>query len=429
MTKAHSLALLMIILIFSAGNISAKNMTLDECIELALKNHKDVIRARNMEKQASGVVWQSFGAFLPSFSISASEDEWHGTTQLYGVPVEASAKSYTLGGGFYWVPFNGGRNVFNFLGSRADKKYFGNLAESSEQEMIYLVKATYYYYLRAQDKKKIAEEAVKRGEEQFKLAESKFEVGSASKSDVLKAKVQYGNDKLQLITEENNAGIAKADLLYLVGLDVDADVTFDESYQRKKYDGEQADALRFGLAHHPGLLAAQNNLTAAKYDLKSTLARYLPSLSVRLSKNWTNAKWSEVWGFNTEDASWSLSTTLSWAIFENFSKKRDVTRAKTVVSNARAELEYAQNGVALEIKKAHLEIRRAKEALTVAESNEEAAQEDITLIREKYRLGAATILELLDAQVSLVSAQNQKIEADFALSLAIAGLEKAMGQR
>ena len=57
-----------------------------------------------------------------------------------------------------------------------------------------------------------------------------------------------------------------------------------------------------------------------------------------------------------------------------------------------------------------------------------AAQEDVNLAREKYNLGAATILEVLDAEVSLKQAQTNQVQALFDYNLAISRLEKAMGR-
>ena len=57
-----------------------------------------------------------------------------------------------------------------------------------------------------------------------------------------------------------------------------------------------------------------------------------------------------------------------------------------------------------------------------------AAEEDLKITQEKYNLGAATILDLLDAQVSLKEAQVALIQVDFGLNLAIAQLENAMGK-
>jgi len=85
--------------------------------------------------------------------------------------------------------------------------------------------------------------------------------------------------------------------------------------------------------------------------------------------------------------------------------------------------------LALDIKKAFLDMARAKEKLSVAGENEEAASEDMMLVREKYNLGAATMLDVLLAQEKLNTAQYDKIQSEFDYNMAVATLENAMGVR
>jgi len=93
-----------------------------------------------------------------------------------------------------------------------------------------------------------------------------------------------------------------------------------------------------------------------------------------------------------------------------------------------ASLADTKNLVISEVKTAYLEIEQYKEKKSVAEENVDAAEEDLKITQEKYNLGAATILDLLDAQVSLKEAQVSVIQADFDLNLAVAKLENAMGK-
>ncbi|MFH2035901.1 MAG: TolC family protein, partial [Candidatus Zixiibacteriota bacterium] len=110
-------------------------------------------------------------------------------------------------------------------------------------------------------------------------------------------------------------------------------------------------------------------------------------------------------------------------------RKAAVSNAKALLNDAKASLYYTENDVSLKIDQSYRDIKRYAEALKVAEENVMAAEEDMSIVREKYNLGAATILELLDAQVSLIQAQNNKINSEFDYNLAIANLEKAMGIR
>jgi outer membrane protein len=446
------------LIVLLAGVAGGKTLTLDGCIELALKKNEDVIRARNMVKTADGALWRAAGEFLPSISASGSASQTHTErftetdsgfailapfTDSARIPpdtilivpfsetyeVGGVSKSYSIGASANLTVFDGGRNVFNYLGARADKRFYEFQADASEQVIIFSVKQYYFSYLKAVEQMKISQEAVKRGEEQFKLANSRYEVGSAPKSDVLKAKVQYGNDKLGLIAAENAQKISRANLAYLIGLDVNTDIDFATDFQRRKYEGTEAEALDIGLKRHPELLAEEQGLASARHNLRSAYGAYLPTLSVGVSRNWSNSKWNEVAKLRSEDASWRINTTLSIPIFSNFLRKSSVTAAKVGLNNAQSSYNYARNYVALEIKEAYLDINRSREALNVAAENVLAAEEDMSLVQEKYNLGAATILELLDAQVSLVTAQNLKVEADFDYNLAVARLEKAMGIR
>lgn len=458
LNRRHWIAFCAFIMVFGAFCAAqAETLTLDDCIEIALKKNQDIIRARNQVKTADGTLWTAFGDFLPSVSASISSSETHSpeytstealfitkqpdpgdtilippdTLRIASMETQGggTSKSYGIGASARLTVFNGGQNIFNYLSSRASKKYYRHIAESSEQDLVLNVKTYYYNYLRANDQLAISEEAVKRGEEQYKLAKSRYEVGSASKSDVLKAQVQFGNDKLDLLAAQNNVKVAKASLAYYIGVDVNSDVEFSKEVPLKTYDGTELEALKIGLANHPGLLASEQLLTASRNDLRSAYGQYLPTLSLDLSKNWSAGSWSRVSELNADDSRWTFSASLSIPIFSGFSRKSNVTRAKVSLNNAQAAYYYSQNNIALGIKEAYLEIQRADQALGVAEENVAAAKEDMSLIQEKYNLGAATILELLDAQVSLITAQNNKVEADFDYNLAVAQLENAMGVR
>ncbi len=408
--------------------VSAETLTLEQCIDLALKNHPDVIRARGSVKTARADVLSAFGQFLPRVSASAQVYQTEGSIVIDGIVIAPSkiTKNYTIGASANLTLFNGGQNIFNYLTAKANKAYFDYAAEQTENNLILSVKLFYFANLASEKLVEIRKEAVKRGEEQFKLASSKFEVGSASKSDVLKAKVQYGKDKLDLINAENGFKKALADLAYLIGLEINSDIKISSSFNSRKYDGTETDALKFGTAHFPGLLAADKSLVAARNNVRSAKGGFLPTISVFIGRNYQNQFWREVKKFDEKDGRWAVGTTLSIPIFQNFSNARNLSRAKVSFNNARSDYYYSKNKLALEIKKAYLDMASAREQLNVSAENEEAAAEDMSLVQEKYNLGAATILELLDAQVSLITAQNDNIQSDFDYNLAVAKLENAM---
>ena len=247
-------------------------------------------------------------------------------------------------------------------------------------------------------------------------------------SDVLKQKVQYGNDKLALLRANNSVVTSRATLAFTIGLDPNSDATFSADYQTREFAGTLDEAVEFGLLHEPGLLSSEISVGAAKHAVRSGFASYLPTVSASysLTKSDGTQAFPAVFDYSSKTRRWGFG--VSWNIFDGFGREYGVTSAKVQLNNARAGLADTRNLVVQEIKSAYFDIEQQKEAKNVAGENVEAANEDLKITQEKYNLGAATILDLLDAQVSLKKAQVSLIQADFDLNLAIAQLENAMGK-
>jgi outer membrane protein len=98
------------------------------------------------------------------------------------------------------------------------------------------------------------------------------------------------------------------------------------------------------------------------------------------------------------------------------------------LNTAKSSYEDTRNNVSLEVKQAFLDVQQNKEKIALNDESVAAAQEDLNIVREKYNLGAATIIEVLDAEVSFKTAQTNKVQALFDYNLAISRLEKAMGK-
>jgi len=458
------------LVLFAATTASAEKLTLDDCIELALENRSQIIKARHAEDLARAGRRAALGDFLPSVSASYSYSEGETRDQENTVPVndyittsvDTSTVLFTdTNNVSYYVDFQrptdsvfigevvsrpadqsrSGSSYgidaaltlspatwFNYVSARSnvDKARLDVIA--SEQDLIYRVKSVFYAHLASIENVSVQEDAVERSKEQLKLIESRFELGSAAKSDVLKQKVRYGNDQLSLLEARNSVTSSRADLAYTVGVDPNSDVEFSTEFRQRTHGESMEEAIQFGLAHQPGLLSAEEQVTVTKHDLSAARMGYLPSFRAFAGMEWSDGSSGDTVVFDSKSNSWSAGFTLSWNIFDGFSRERSVSYAKIQHNNARVDLIEARHAVALDVKKAHLDIDKATQQVNVNEENVEAATEDMRITQEKYNLGAATILEVLDAQVSLKTAQMQLISSQFDYNLAVAKLELAMGK-
>ena len=84
--------------------------------------------------------------------------------------------------------------------------------------------------------------------------------------------------------------------------------------------------------------------------------------------------------------------------------------------------------MALELKQAYLNVEEARQTIDLTEQKQASASEDLDLVQEKYNLGSASILELLDAEVSFKQAESDRVQALYDFNLAVAQFEKAVGR-
>ncbi|MDH3891540.1 MAG: TolC family protein [candidate division Zixibacteria bacterium] len=448
----------------------AESLTLDDCVNLALQNRASIIRARGNEDLAKADRRAALGAFLPrvnayynyskSYSrdlksegtIPTGADLWVDTLQFQDsrtgqiVDWEVVRDSVT---GWETVEFQqqdqdrtsktwGAQaqmslfdlsNWFNLARSGAAKEMAQLDVIASEQDLIYSVKFSFYAYLAVAENVSVQQEAVKRSDEQLKLIQSKFELGSAAKSDVLKQKVQVGNDRLQLLEAQNSVITAKADLAYTIGIDPTRDIEFSKTSTPQTYDGTIDDALQYGLSHQPAYLSAEKGVDASNHSVNAAKAAYLPTLGASASLGWSDGTRGDTAIFNFSSRSSSIGLGASWSIFDGFYRERSLSSAKIQRNNARAQAAEMRNLLALQVKTAFYDIENAQAQTQVSQENVEAATEDLNITQEKYNLGAATILDLLESQVALKNAQVSLIRTGFDLNLAVARLDRAMGRK
>jgi outer membrane protein TolC len=222
--------------------------------------------------------------------------------------------------------------------------------------------------------------------------------------------------------------LAQGNLAYVMGVDVNREFDVDKQFQQAPPDFDFNTALNETLSQNPEFRKSNFDYLSAKDDKTIAYSAFLPGLSIGMTHSTSVTRMSDLTDLRAENASRTLSARLNFNIFNGFSDQARLRSARKNVHSSRANLENIRNKVALELRQAYLDMERSREALQLSDESVASAQEDVNLAREKYNLGAATILEVLDAEVSLKQAQTNQVQALFDYNLAISRLEKAMGR-
>jgi outer membrane protein len=420
--------------------VSPTIFSLDECLRLAERHNATLIAARESYKAAKSKVWTGWGGLLPSMDSDLDysrtvygPSEYPRYDPLLGkVVVDTSgistSKAYSVGITARQTWSLGGYNFYEIKEYNASKNSAKSSVKITQQELILSVKRAYFDVLKAKMLLEIQKEALKRANEQLRIAETRYELGAASYSDVLKAKVQYGDVELALIGAENAVELAKATLNSWMGQSVDSPIDVEENLTAPDFNYSYENALKRAMSENPSLRQAEFDLRSAEAAVGMARSGFLPNLNLSGSYYWAHPELDRIKDIREREYSWRLSASISLNIFDNFQKNYNLSWAKVSRNSARENFHQTARDVTLGLKKAFLNVQEAKQKIDLTKKKVESAEEDLDLVQEKYNLGSANILELLDAEVSFKEAESDRVQAFYDYNLAIAEFEKAMGK-
>jgi outer membrane protein TolC len=151
-------------------------------------------------------------------------------------------------------------------------------------------------------------------------------------------------------------------------------------------------------------------------------AAYFPSLSASYSRSLAGP---EVANLNQ---SWSARLNFSIPIFNGFSRETNMARSRATQDAAHSRIDDTRRQINAQLTQQFAALRSAQLRLQIANASFEAAAEDLRVQQERYRLGAATILEVMVSQVSVDQAEVDRVQARLDYFLAKAQIEAIVGR-
>lgn len=403
-------------------------LTLPEAIDLAWRNNIASIRQQDALEQAEARRREARSFYLPNLSLSMGYSRYN-TTQAYILNdnLFTSSDSYGMNFTLRQPVFDGFNYIHTPKSRSASIQSSEQQVRSTRHSVAFDAKRLCYDLLKAQKLSDVQEQAVKRSQEQLETSKARYELGSASMSDFLKAKVQLGRDSLTLITRQNDIDIKRATLNDFLGLPVERRTEVDVELSFDPYPLPDEAAVTAAVETHPDVLAASYAEKAASHDVGSARSAMWPNLSAFAQYNYRSGKFPESTGDVWESDNHTVGLSLDWTLFSGFATTSRVKQAKIARHTSEEEVVQARRTVSLLVTTSALRVNEAQKRLSVADDQVQSATEDLNIAQEKYNLGAATILDILTAQVSLSEAETERIQAAYDYLLAIADLERSMG--
>lgn len=286
------------------------------------------------------------------------------------------------------------------------------------------VRTNYYVALAQKALVKVAEETLALEDRRFKQVEGFVRVGTRPEIDLAQSRVTLANAKVSLTTAVGNYEAARAQLNLSIGQFADTNFDVVEEPLRPLTDEEtDYDAmLKDAEGKRPDLYQLDKQVRFYELTLSSTKGAYGPSLSGSMGVTYQGREVDAlVWN-------WNAALTLQWSMFTGLSTWHAVKEAAANLRNAKADRDQLKLQVQLDVSRARIAVRTAKEALLGSREAASAARERLRLAEGRYNAGVGNIIELGDAQLALTSASAQEVQAQLNLLTARAQLLAALGR-
>lgn len=445
-------------------DINTKIFTLDECIEFALENNKDLnISAEDIKIQKSRV-GQAKSNYFPTlgvgtgYTFSSNKNSSNNTLTDNAFKVNTSVNQLIWDFGKTTAKIN--MNKYNLSSSKMDYDYQTLL-------VIYDVKTSYYAVLAAKAYSDISNRTVKINKLNYDRTKALFDVGLKSKIDVTNAEVNYTNSQIQLLeaNEKYEASlIALADAMtYTDGINFDVAPTenfyfkpisnnIPDSYEEsiktlqngdnseliltsgiekhdmlkdfnfKPYDITVEKAYEIALQNRPDLKSMDLVAKAAEESLKVLKRAYYPDLSASAGYDYNINQ-------NNNSNAFRVTAGLNISGLNFMNIKTKIDEGLSLYNIALENYDITKNAIYFNVNNTYITMKQLEKRIPLMAQKVNQTLENFELADGRYTVGLGNFIELQDAQNNYNQAQLEFVQTVFKYNVAKEEFLKSMGVR
>ena len=353
----------------------------------------------------------------------------------------------------------------------------------SRENLRAFVSQKYLDVLAAQARAELADSLVRNNQVQVELARARQAAGAVTLLEVRQAEVELGTQQVAAIRARNDVEVEKLRLFELLGVAQPSNVQLTTNFAVAAPTFTLDSVLALAQRRNPALEAFRSRETVARVAFRQAQSLYTPSLSV--NTGWggytsaftntdalvsqaqaqtvasqaacidqqairasaglaQNADCSQIvfteqmarsiraendrYPFDFTKDPWSISATISLPLFDGLQRERTVQEAAAQRADARHLVRAQELAVQQGVTAAYLTLTASVRAAELQQANAASAREQLGLVEERYRVGAASFVELTEARAAYERAETDRIAAVYDYHRAFAALESAVGR-
>jgi outer membrane protein len=399
-------------------------VTLAEAIRLSTRLDPDYVRALGQIEDAEwGRRAATLAFIIPALEVGLDETKY---SQSFFNPADPANPTSTLVVGRASADYE----VFSVRKFSDLSRTKAELASADAGELEQRFRAaletesSYYGVLVNQELARVARERAARAREALGIARARVASGAAVQTDSLQLVLELIRAQVDSLRQYNALRTTQLDLARRIGASGPVGAVPLDTLRAPSLPISLPEAVRVALDQGPQYRAAVANENASEATLKAQRGDYLPTLRIGAVHQRYDTQI-----FPAASNVTSFTFGISFPVWDNGLREIEINRARVNRDVARSVREDLERAVRRDVTSSFDAYETSRAAVDLASVGGIVARENYRMQELRYRSGASTILDLLDAQVSVAEAEAGVVQARYNTRLALARLEAILGRR
>lgn len=378
---------------------------------------------------AAAKKYGAYGSGLPSLSVDAN-NTWSQRSVFENDDSNSARRNLGYGVNLSQPLFTGGSIISKIKESRLYDDWVSEDIRRARLGVIKTVRLQFWLCLKSLKVMNVYSEQMEISKEYWEKTKRRYEVDDVPEIDVLKYEVDYKIQEANYIRAKSDYDIARADLLRLIGMDLDTDLELNDSFQFVEFNpGAESSLMNEAVTNRPEIKSAKLNESIQKEKIWQEKSGLFPQVSAVAGYN-NNDRWSETNYARGTDWNWNAGINVSWDALAGGGQliRSNIVAAQGILEAYKFETQDTVDGVKQEVKDSLLSFFSSVDWVKSQRENVTQAERVLSQETVKYDEGAGDYLNILDARQKLAQTQLLYWDGIYSYKTSIVNLEYSVGR-
>jgi outer membrane protein TolC len=321
----------------------------------------------------------------------------------------------------------GGAGLTDYRRANADAAAARARLEISRRGLVVTVVENYYSVLSGEAKVAVASRALAEATRFGTITRQREAGGEVAHADVVRADLQQQQRQRELNDAVLAAEKARVDLGVLLFPDPTTPYALAATLDPMPPLPTRAEIDAAAKSNNPDVRAAFESLRSADLEVTSARFAYTPDLTLNYTYGIDAPQFAIHGSDGTRNLGYSAFATLDIPVWDWFATHDRVKQSTIRRTQAKAELTVTQRRLIASLDELYKEASVAQVQMTLLDQSVQTATQSLNLTNLRYAAGEGTVLEVVDAQNSLVSTESSRADGAIRYYLALANLQTLTG--